>query len=404
MMKRFVLLLLILVPLCVFSQKKEMSQAKSFVKNGNELPKAEEMMRNLLKDSVNRKNEKIWLILFDAIRKQYDLGNEQLYLKNQYDTAQLFNAAHKMFLVLESFDSIDAAPDEKGRVSLKYRKKHAEYLNAYRPNLYSGGLFFARKRNYVQAFNLFDTYIDCKNQPLLSAYNYDSKDKNLPHAAYMALYCGFKQNDTAKTLKYVDLAMKDTAMISHIYQYLAKTYDVMGDTVKYKAILVDGFERYPKMVFFFSHLFDLYYKQGNMEESLVLCDKALRTDSTNNIFKFAKSMVLLNIGRYDECISISDELIAQNDTLADAYLNAGLAYFNQAVRVGSSTLVSRSQKERLLFLYKSAMPYMQRYRILAPNHMDKWAMPLYTIYLNLNMGREFDEIDALLKKKEDGNK
>lgn len=41
MMKRFVLLLLILVPLCVFSQKKEMSQAKSFVKNGNELPKAE---------------------------------------------------------------------------------------------------------------------------------------------------------------------------------------------------------------------------------------------------------------------------------------------------------------------------------------------------------------------------
>ena len=26
-------------------------------------------------------------------------------------------------------------------------------------------------------------------------------------------------------------------------------------------------------------------------------------------------------------------------------------------------------------------------------------MPLYTIYLNLNMGKEFDEIDALLRNK-----
>lgn len=66
----------------MYPQKKEISQAKAWIKEGKELNKAEESMRNLLKDSVNRKNKKIWLVLYDAIKKQYDQGNEQLYLKN----------------------------------------------------------------------------------------------------------------------------------------------------------------------------------------------------------------------------------------------------------------------------------------------------------------------------------
>lgn len=49
--------------------------------------------------------------------------------------------------------------------------------------------------------------------------------------------------------------------------------------------------------------------------------------------------------------------------------------------------------------YKAALPYLRRFRELAPNEREKWALPLYTIYLNLNMGEEFDEIDKLLRNK-----
>ena len=207
------------VPVTMFSQRKEISQAKAWVKAGNELAKAEESMRNLLKDSANRKNDKIWLVLFDAIKKQYDVGNEQLYLKKQYDTAVMFNATRRMFLVLESFDSIDAEPDKHGRIVLKYRKKHSAFLNTYRPNMYNGGLFFARKGDFKQAFDFFDTYIDCKNQPIFSEYDYGTRDSLLSRAAYMAVYCGFKQNDAGKTLKYSELAMADTARRKFLYQY-----------------------------------------------------------------------------------------------------------------------------------------------------------------------------------------
>ena len=213
----------------------------------------------------------------------------------------------------------------------------------------------------------------------------------------MAVYCGFQQMDVEKTLKYADLAQRDSLRHKYLYQYLAETYKLKSDTAKYKSLLVTGFDKYPKSMYFFPRLFDLYYKNDDMRNALMLCDKALDIDSTNSVFLYAKSTVLLNIGRYDECINISDGLIARNDTLADAYLNAGLAYFNQAVRIDSNTLLSRRQKSRLRILYKSAMPYLERYRALAPDQKDKWGMPLYTIYLNLNMGKEFEEIDTLLK-------
>ena len=83
---------LLLAPLGLQAQKKEISAAKDLVKAGKDLAKAESSMRKLLTDSANRNNKKIWNILFDAVKKQYEQGNEKLYLKQAYDTAQLFNA------------------------------------------------------------------------------------------------------------------------------------------------------------------------------------------------------------------------------------------------------------------------------------------------------------------------
>ena len=41
---------------------------------------------------------------------------------------------------------------------------------------------------------------------------------------------------------------------------------------------------------------------------------------------------------------------------------------------------------------------MERLRKLEPNDPARWAPALYRIYLHLNMGKEFDEIDRILKK------
>jgi len=49
-------------------------------------------------------------------------------------------------------------------------------------------------------------------------------------------------------------------------------------------------------------------------------------------------------------------------------------------------------------MYQKAMPYMEAYRQMEPSQQQKWAPALYRIYFNLNMGKQFDEIDKILKK------
>ncbi len=75
-----ILFLAFLIPFS-YAQKKEISQAQEFIKSRKSLDKAEESMRKLLKDSVNRSNIKIYVTLAEAVRAQYEQGNENLYLK-----------------------------------------------------------------------------------------------------------------------------------------------------------------------------------------------------------------------------------------------------------------------------------------------------------------------------------
>ncbi len=79
---RIQLLIILLFAGCSLSlmaQKKEISQVKQMIKKSNDLNQAEQIMRNLLKDSANMHNDKVWNTLFDVLNKRYLNGNEALY-------------------------------------------------------------------------------------------------------------------------------------------------------------------------------------------------------------------------------------------------------------------------------------------------------------------------------------
>lgn len=394
-MKRFACLLFTAFFIFAFSfaQKKEIAQAQAVLKSGKNLDKAEESMRKLLADSANRHNLKIWHVLTEAIRMQYEQGNEQLYLKQKYDTASLFNIERRMFQAYEAMDSVDILPDPKGRVELKYRKRNAEYLNRFRRNLYNGGTYFISKRNYLSAFNLFDTFLDCVRQPLFSSMKYSYSSPTELSAAYLATCCGAKIGVDSLALKYSEYALGYKPGREKLMQILAGIYYTQNDTVSYEKTLVTGFDENPKSEFFFTRLIDLLNNENAADSALLVADRAIAADSANLLFPYAKSNVLLNNGRYAECIDICDSLIHRNDSLAEAYYNAGVAYLNLAFEAENTS----RKKSQIKKFYSSALPYMERYRELAPEQKDKWSAALYNIYLNLNMGKKFEEITNLLK-------
>lgn len=395
-MRLFSIIVAFLIFSSVSAQKKEISQARSDIKNRSNLEQAEESMRKLLADSANKRNVKIYQTLADAVRTQYEIANEKLYLKEEYDTAAFFKTARKMFLAYESLDSIDMMPDKKGRVKLKFREKNAEYLNKYKRNLYNGGIYFIRKKDYNSAFEMMDTYLDCRNQPLFSSN--ETADRLQASAAYWTVLCGFKLARPDSILKYADLALQEKTYRRRTLGYMSSAYLLKGDTIKRVEALRQGFNENRTSRFFFTRLLDYYNSINQLDSAMSIVNAALECDGGNQLYLFAKSNILLNMGDYAGCIAISDTLIARNDTLPDVYLNAGVSYLNMALALEKNVKANKQDRKKILEYYKKALPYMEKYRLMMPDDKERWASSLYNIYLKLNMGRKFEEISNVLIK------
>ena len=398
--KAFALMFLMLMsPVAASAQKKEIQTAKDQVKAGKNLDQAAASMKKLLADSANRTNRKIWTIYFDAVRKQYEQGNEKLYLKQKYDTAQLFNYTRQLFEVAFQYDSVETAPDKKGRRDFEFRKGHSDYLAHIRSNLYNGGIWFLNKKKYPDAYKFFDCYIECASQPMFKQRNYGEKDKHLPTAAYYAVYSGYKMKAPKATLHHSYEALKDTVHYNYMLQYLAETYMLEKDTARYVASLKEGFKRVPTFPYFFPRLVEYYVVRNQLDSAMTVVNEALTVVPDSDVYLAAKSNLLLEQGKLQECIEVSKKVIEVNQKLGDPYYNAGICYFNLAVEQDKNSHNSRKVKEQVEENYKKALPYLVKYREMEPKEQGKWAFPLYTIYLNLNMGKEFDEIDKVMKQK-----
>lgn len=377
----------------IIKVRKALDQARVNIKKGSNLENTEKQMRELLKDSANQRIMPLRLTLCEAIAKQYESGNEKLFLKEKYDTAALFNIAQRMFLAYNELDSMDAKPDNKGVVTLKYRRSNAAMLARYHKNLYSGGIFYLNHQKYKEAWSIIDTYLSAYEWPLFSSDKIKKDSLMMSHAAYISLISGYLCSDFQKALKYEDMVLSYTPKHESILECLSEIYYEKEDLEQYEKYLRLGLESYPKSTYFFSYLIEYYNNYGMSQKAMSLVDEMTAKDSTNILFMKVKQVLLLNKGRYDECISLGNSIIALDDSIPDVYYNVALAIYNQSlVLEEDASLKTREKKKQMNEMYRKCLPYIEKYRAMKPEEKDKWMPILYTIYLNLNMGKEFDEI------------
>ncbi len=369
-----------------FAQKKEISTARDQVKSGKNLDAAEKSMLKLLENPDNKNNEKIYRILNSSIQKQYEQLNEKIYLKQNVDSIAFFKTLQRAFNYAYLTDSI--IPQE--------RKNYQPFLQKYLQNLYAGGIYLFRKEKFADAYELLDTYIESKNHPLFAQNSADFKSIN--SAAYRALSCGYRLNDFAKTVKHKEQAMNFRPGRIVALKYLSEIYQKADSTYSdYVATLEDGFKSFPCEEYFFTRLINHNMNEHKMKESLEIADTAIVKCPNNHIYRYTKAHILLNMERYEDCIIAADSTIAISNEIADCYYIAGIANVYLAEGLQEKAVKNKTIKQQMQNYYKAALPYFEEYRKREPNRKDKWGSPLYTIYLNLNKGKEFDEISKLLK-------
>ena len=153
-------------------------------------------------------------------------------------------------------------------------------------------------------------------------------------------------------------------------------------------------DSFPVSSFFFPRLVGYYCDGGEYKEALSLTERVMKADTADIMLRVTHQTLLLNLTRYEECINEGMVLLSRNDSIAEVNYNIALAYYNKALEMESNTKLKPAERTRNVnALYRKCRPYMERYRALAPEEKDRWRPVLYTIYLNLNLGKEFSEIE-----------
>ena len=410
-MKRLVIILtLFVIPLLVVAAKKEkeaepvklktlFKTAKKALKTNSAQDKAEAgLLAALPRTDIDNKDRA--RIYYTAALLQQSLNgvhNRSAYLKQKYDTAAFFSTTLSLYQHLIRCDSVDAIPNAKGVVQRKYESQVKSLMKKHRKNLLNGGIFQMRKQAYPIAYGYMDAYLKTNTNP---------KDTIIPRVTYWVTVCGYNAKNPIWARRYIDAAIAwvDSTQKPFMQEYKARTYAWQNDEKQWVNELNIGVKRYPQHDYFFLNLLDWYNSHRKFDQGLALADSLLDVHHEKALFWYAKSLLSLGKEDYQHCIQYSDSCIMRDKNYADAYFNKGLSFCNLALIAQQDACNDlknpKCVEDRRVIqgLYQSARPCMEKVRQLQPENSSRWAPVLYRIYLNLNMGKEFDEIDAVLKK------
>lgn len=386
--------------------KKLLSDAKTAMKNGRDQEKVEKQLLEIVnrEDITNAQRADIYFTAGELQRSVNKAENMKLYLKQPYDTIKFFSTILRMHQHLLDCDSVESQPDETGAVKYKYRSKSRDLLKNYRLNLLNGGKFLLRRDKYSEAYSYFDMYIRSAKSPILQSYNAIRNDTLLPRVAYWATISAYNAKQPQFALKYIDDAISgvDNTLRILLQEYKVRCYETLGDKERWMESMLQGSMLYPQHDYFYLHLMDVYTENNLYDDGIALCERMLKDVGNRSIYWLGESQMYLSKKDYDACIVASDQALALDSMALDAYYNKGISCYNKAILFAATVCNDirnpkcREDRRQLTQLYRDALYPMEQYRRLAPEDAKRWASPLYYIYLNLNKGKEFAEMEKIL--------
>lgn len=417
MMRRFSFLLV--CALCVhalFGAVNPLKEARKNIKSaryeedGNEANKVRDRLNNTEKSLLEalagekspKKRAEFYRMAAMVQRKFNDIENEKIYLKRAYDTVLYYNSIYKLYRYMEQCDSTEAASLPKSK---KYRALARKELLAHRVNLLNGGRFYLKKKNYAEAVRFLDLYLSSADFPMLARDFLSQKDTLYPRVAYWTATAAYYSGDYRKVIRYAPASFRHRKDEEYMQEYLCRSYLALNDSARWIASLRTGMLNFPEHTYFFTNLITALNGRGRHDEALEYIDRMIRYDSKSELFWLAKAVTFMQKGDLKNCISSSEVILAASPMNAEANFYKGLSYCKLALqfldRMEKETLGSptyKACKQDMTDCYEKARGPMENVRKLQPQDSVRWAPLLYQIYLHLNQGDGFAEMESIMRK------
>ena len=399
----------------VIREVRQVIKNARYEENGDEARKVTERLNGAEKSLLDalpaeKKAERRAELYYTAALVQCrfnDIENEKVYLHRAYDTALYYNSLFKAYQYFEQCDSVE----REGEGRFKFRTPARKKMLRHRPNLLNACRFYMRKKDYAEAFRFLDLYLSSAFYPILKADFLDQVDTMYARTAYWAVAAGYHIGAYEGVVRYVPVAMRYSRNREYVQEYLCRSYLALGDTVAWVQELKRGVTNFPDHIYFFVSLQDYLNRNGRYDESLAFADRMIQYDPKNSRFWFAKALTYMRQDDFSHCIAHCDVVLMMDSMDVEANYFKGLAYCRLARKASEAmnttdlrSAVYQRHKMDMMEYYACAEKPLERVRSMAPDKVGRWGPLLYQVYLHLNKGSEFDEVERIMREKENETK
>ncbi len=375
---------------------KVFSEAKSEKPN---FKMAKDEIKQALSNPETENDAKTWYVAGFLENKQFETERNKQILGQKPSDEVMYSALMAAYNYFLKAAELDEMPNEKGKVKPKYIKSINQAFANDHSYFINGGAYYWDKQEYQKSYDMFHAYVEI---PDLSFSKKDGyvKDSTYNMVQYYAALAASQIPNPALAVEKYKALQGTGYKENEVYQYLASEYLALNDSANFEQVLVEGVSKFPGEPYYVQTLINIYIGKGEFARAIDYLDNAIAQDPENAQFYDVKGRLLEQENKPEEAIALYNEAIAKNPEYAPAYGNIGRIYFNQAVEANDEAAnikdareYNKAKADIVAPLFKKALPFYEKAHALNPEERE-YMVALRGIYYNLDMGAEYEKIEA----------
>lgn len=334
--------------------------------------------------------------------RKFETEKIKLTLGQQANEAVMYPALIAAYDYWMKAVELDAKPNAKGKIAPKYTKRIKENLLPNHSYFINGGANAYDKQDYKTAYIYFDKYIQMAQNELFKDKELQKDSQYLVIKFYRAVTASQDENPELAVKCYEDMK-NDGYKENEVYQYLCTELEKLKDTVKIEATLKEGITKFPQEPYYIQSLINLYIYSNRSDDAIVYLNEAIKNEPNSAQLWDVKGRLHEGKNEFDSAKEAFQKAIDIDPNNVDALIDMGRLFFNDAVRKNDEVSLIKDQKEykealeKLNDIYKQALPFFEKAHKIKPDSREAM-VALRGIYYKLNMGAEYEAIEALMNK------
>lgn len=401
---------LLTVALCAvtsvsFAQKKAVSEAQSITKGQNpDFTEARALIKGALENAETKDDAKTWFVAGSIEDAQFSAERTKQVLGQQPNEPVMYEALINVLPYFEKSYELDQLPNAKGKVKPKYTKDIKSILSANHVYYINGGAYYFDQKDYQKAYDFFEQYLTISDLPMFKGTQTAERDSNFMTVQFYAAVAATQLKDSKLAIAALERAKATDYRSNDVYQYLCYEYEQAKDTVNLEKTLEEGMVKFPEEPYYLMSLINNYIYSNRNEKAIQYLNTAIAKDPNNaQLYDVMGRVYETGLKDYANAEKYFKKALEINPDYVESLSNLGRVYYNQGVnKQGEANMIndSKQYQEELAKakeFFKQAMPYFEKAHQMKPDERE-YMTALRGIYYNLNMGKEFDAIEAEMNK------